>query len=65
METHCPEYECLTLEEKTLVDIEMSKWIESETLKDLLIPMFFFKEAERRTIGMLKRKEKNDKRNRE
>lgn len=56
---HCPEYENLTMEEKLLVNIEMRKWFASVKLQDLCVPMFFFKEAEKRIIKHIK--EENDK----
>lgn len=63
---HCPEYENLTMEEKLLVNIEMRHWFASVNLQDLCVPMFIFREAERRIIEELKEKErrKNGKRNR-
>lgn len=61
---HCPEYENLTIEEKLLVNVEMRRWIASINLQELCVPMFIFKEAERRIIEEFKRKERNDKRNR-
>lgn len=61
---HCPEYENLTIEEKLLVNVEMRRWIASMSLQELCVPMFIFKEAERRIIEEFKRKERNDKRNR-
>lgn len=64
MSDHCPEYETLTMEEKLLVDIEMRKWFASASLPELCVPMFIFREAERRIIEELKWKETNDKRNR-
>lgn len=57
---HCQEYENLTIEEKLLVDIEVRKWFASVNLQDLCVPMFIFKEAERRIIEELKRKERCD-----
>lgn len=64
MHDHCPEYENLTIEEKLLVDVEMRRWMASINLQELCVPMFIFKEAERRIIEEFKRKERNDKRNR-
>lgn len=62
MNDHCPEYENLTMEEKLLVDIEVRKWFKDT--EDLCIPMFIFRLTESRIIEELKRKEKNDRRNR-
>lgn len=62
---HCSEYENLTIEEKLLVNIEMRHLFASVKLQDLCVPMSIFREAERRIIEELKRKEKNDRRNRE
>ena len=53
MSDHCPEYEYLTIEEKLLVNIEMRKWFASVELQDLCVPMFIFREAERRIIEEL------------
>ena len=64
MSDHCPEYEYLTIEEKLLVNNEIRKWFACVNLQDLCVPVFIFREAERRIIEELKRKEKNDKRNR-
>lgn len=64
MEPHCPEYEYLTIEEKLLVDIEMGEWFAHANVQDLCMPMFTFREVERRIIEEIKRKEKNDRRNR-
>lgn len=64
MSDHCPEYENLTMEEKLLVDIERRKWFASASIQDLCVPLFIFREAERRIIEELKEKEKNDRRNR-
>lgn len=58
MNDHCPEYEYLTIEEKLLVDIEMRKWFATVEPPDLCVPMFIFREAERRIIREFKRKEK-------
>lgn len=57
MSDHCPEYENLTMEEKLLVNIEMRKWFASVELQDLCVPMFIFREAERRIIEELKEKD--------
>lgn len=66
MEPHCQEYENLTMEEKLLVNIEMRKWFANTSLQELCVPMFIFREAERRIIEeLLKEKETNDRRNRE
>lgn len=54
---HCPEYEYLTMEEKLLVSIEMRKWFASVELQNLCVPMFIFREAERRIIEELKEKD--------
>lgn len=60
---HCPEYEELTIENKLLVDKEMQKWFKK--FDDMyVVPTFIFKVAEERVIEKLKRKERNDKRNR-
>lgn len=64
MNDHCPEYGNLTMEEKLLVNIEMRKWFANTSLQELCVPMFIFKEAERRIIEEFKRKDKNDRRNR-
>lgn len=60
MNDHCPEYENLTMEEKLLVNIEMRNWFASVELQDLCVPMFIFREAERRIIEEFKRKEKKN-----
>lgn len=57
MNEHCPEYENLTMEEKLLVNIEMRNWFASVNLQDLCVPMFIFREAERRIIEELKEEE--------
>ena len=65
MSDHCPEYENLTMEEKLLVNIEMRHWLATVNLQDLCVPMFIFREAERRIIEILKEEEwrrKNDER---
>lgn len=62
MSTHCPEYEGLTIENKLLVDKEMLVWFKK--YNNMCVPTFIFKVAEERIIEELKRKEKNDKRNR-
>lgn len=56
MNDHCPEYENLTMEEKLLVNIEMRKWFANTSLQELCVPMFIFREAERRIIEELKKK---------
>jgi len=61
MNDHCPEYENLTMEEKLLVNIEMRHWFATVNLQDLCVPMFIFREAERRIIRELK--EENERRN--
>lgn len=61
MSDHCPEYENLTMEEKLLVNIEMRHWFATVNLQDLCVPMFIFREAERRIIRELK--EENERRN--
>lgn len=63
MSIHCPEYEGLTIENKLLVDEEMKEWFIK--FNSQCIPTFIFREAERRIIEKLKRKETNDGRNRE
>lgn len=57
MNEHCPEYENLTMEEKLLVNIEIRNWFASVNLQDLCVPMFIFREAERRIIEELKEEE--------
>ena len=59
---HCPEYEELTIENKLLVDEEMKEWFKK--FDETIVPTFIFREAERRIIEKLKRKETNDRRNR-
>ena len=54
---HCQEYENLTMEEKLLVNIELRQWFASVRLQDLCVPIFIFREAERRIIELLKEKE--------
>lgn len=54
---HCPEYENLTMEEKLLVNIEMRNWFATVNLQDLCVPMFTFKEVERRIIEKFKEEE--------
>lgn len=65
MSDHCQEYENLTMEEKLLVDKEVRKWFASVDIQELCVPIFIFREAERRIIEEFKRKEKNDRGNRE
>ena len=62
MDDHCTMYETLTMEEKLLVNIEMRKWMASKT--DLCLPISMFRIVELDFIERLKRKEKNDRRNR-
>ena len=62
MNCHCEMYETLTMEEKLLINIEMRKWIARAT--DLCLPISMFRIVELDFIEKLKRKERNDKRNR-
>lgn len=61
MSDHCPEYENLTIEEKLLVNIEMRKWFANTSLQEVCVPMFIFREAERRIIERLKEKDEGRK----
>ena len=58
MNDHCPEYEKLTIEEKLLVNAGMREWFANTSLQELCVPMFIFREAERRIIEEFKRKDK-------
>lgn len=62
MNDHCAMYETLTMEEKLLINIEMKKWIARAT--DLCLPISMFRIVELDFIEKLKRKEKDDRRNR-
>lgn len=57
-------YDNLTLEEKILVDEKLRNWARTYGYTDSIIPKYIVELARDSFIDEIKRKEKNDKRNR-